>query len=144
MPAIVRLYNRFLALLEMLEPALLFAVRLAIAHVFLASGLVKIEDFPNAVALFAQEYKVPLLPPHLAAVLSTMFELGCSVLLTLGLFARLATLPLLGMTAVIQFTYDSNVQHLYWALLLGVILFVGPGKWSLDRKLAPKLGVERA
>jgi putative oxidoreductase len=60
------------------------------------------------VQLFADEYKVPVLPPELAATMATSFELGCSALLVLGLATRLATLPLLGMIAVIQtFVYPS-------------------------------------
>lgn len=138
MPAILSLYNRFLAVLALIQPAVLLLVRLWMAHVFFASGLVKIDDFANTVDLFAQEYKVPVIPPYLAAVLSTTFELACPVLLTLGLGTRLAALPLLGMTAVIQFTYDQNIQHLYWALLLAVILTVGPGAWSADHYIAKR------
>ncbi len=50
----------------------------------------------------------------------------------LGLGARLATLPMLAMVAVIQFTYDNNMEHFYWAMLLATILCFGPGKLALD------------
>jgi len=56
---------------------------------------------------------VPFLPPVFAAIMGTIFEISCPILLTLGLGTRLATLPLLVMTAVIQFTYDQNIQHAY-------------------------------
>lgn len=125
----------------MLAPLMLLIVRLWIAHVFFVSGLVKIEDFDNTIALFRDEYQVPILPPVLAAILATIFELFCPVLLSLGLAARLATLPLLVMTAVIQFTYDQNIQHAYWAMLLGIILSHGAGKISADYFIRKCFGV---
>lgn len=115
-----------------LEPLLLLIIRLWIAKVFFTSGLVKIEDFDTTVALFTDEYKVPLLPPYFAALSGTFFELVCPVLLVLGFLARFAALPLLAMTAVIQFTYEQNVQHYYWAMLLATVFVFGAGKWSVD------------
>jgi hypothetical protein len=49
--------------------------RLAIAGVFLRAGLTKIGSWESTVALFADEYKVPVLAPHVAAALSATFEL---------------------------------------------------------------------
>ena len=46
--------------------------------------------------------------------------------------SRLAAVPLIGMTAVIQFTYDQNIQHTFWAVILGIIICNGAGKLSLD------------
>ena len=45
---------------------------------------------------------LPLLPPEIAAATSATFELSCSALIVIGLATRLATLPLLGMTFVIE------------------------------------------
>ena len=42
--------------------------RLAIVAVFLRAGLTKITSWESTVALFAEEYKVPRLAPHVAAV----------------------------------------------------------------------------
>jgi uncharacterized membrane protein YphA (DoxX/SURF4 family) len=94
--------------------------------------MVRFDDFDNTVALFANEYQVPLLPSYFAALSATFFELTCSVLLALGLAARLATLPLIAMTAVIQFTYFQHMEHLYWVTLLVTLLSCGAGKFSLD------------
>src|SRR5438045_3365144 len=69
--------------------------RIAIAAVFWSSGLTKIASWDTTVALFRDEYMVPLLPLEIAAVMSATFELSCSVLIVVGLVARLATLPLL-------------------------------------------------
>ncbi|MGH7303207.1 MAG: DoxX family protein, partial [Candidatus Rokuibacteriota bacterium] len=76
--------------------------RLAIASVFLKAGLTKIASWELTVQLFADEYKVPVLAPEMAARMAATFEIGCPLLLVAGLGTRLAALPLLGMIAVIQ------------------------------------------
>jgi putative oxidoreductase len=114
-------------------------LRLGLAGVFFKSGLTKIASWEFTILLFRDEYKVPVLPPELAAVLATTVELTCPVLLVLGFATRLTTLPLLGMTAVIQlFVFpESWVDHLMWTAMLLVLLTRGPGAISLDRWLAP-------
>ena len=111
--------------------------RLAIAGVFFRAGLTKITSWEPTVALFRDEYRVPLLAPEVAAALATTFELGCSILLVLGLATRLATLPLLGMIAVIQlFVYPGAwPEHLTWASILIFLLTRGAGAIALDRLL---------
>jgi putative oxidoreductase len=112
--------------------------RLAIAGVFLKAGLTKIASWETTVALFRDEYQVPALPPEIAATMGATFELGCSALLVVGLATRLATLPLLGMIAVIQlFVYPNAwAEHLTWGSILLAILTRGAGALSIDRLLA--------
>ena len=112
--------------------------RLAIAGVFFRAGLTKITSWEPTVALFRDEYKVPVLSPEIAAALATTFELGCSLLLIVGLATRLATLPLLAMIAVIQcFVYPNAwPEHLTWFSILFFLLTRGPGALSLDRLIA--------
>ena len=111
--------------------------RLAIASVFLKAGLNKLASWELTVQLFADEYKVPVLSPEVAATLASTVEIGCSTLLILGLGTRLATLPLLGMILVIQTTVYPNAyaEHLTWASILLFLLTRGGGPWSLDRVL---------
>lgn len=135
---LITLYNNFIIILNYLSPMMTLIIRLWIAQVFWASGILKIQDFSSTIELFTSEHPVPFLPPLIAAIVGTTFELACPILLTFGLATRLATLPLLAMTAVIQITYDQNIQHLYWAMLLGVILFYGAGKISLDYLITKK------
>lgn len=142
MLTLIKIHNIFVLLSEKLQPLMLLIIRLWIAHIFWKSGLVKIDDFENTIALFRDEYKTPFLPPQIAAILATVFELTCPILLTFGLAARAATLPLLAMTAVIQFTYDQNIQHTYWAILLGIILVSGAGKISLDYMVGKKCKIK--
>jgi putative oxidoreductase len=109
--------------------------RLAIGGVFLRAGLTKIGSWESTVALFADEYKVPVLAPHVAAVLSATFEVGCSTLLLLGLGTRLAAQPLIGMLTTIQlFVYPQP-----WSEQL-FLLTRGGGAISLDHPIARTLG----
>ena len=112
--------------------------RLGVASVFLKAGLIKASSWDSTVALFRDEYRVPVFPPEVMAALATTFELGCSTLLILGLGTRLATLPLLGMLATIQlFVYpDAWSEHLVWGSILLFLLTRGPGAVSLDRLIA--------
>jgi len=109
--------------------------RLAIAGVFMRAGLTKIASWEPTVALFREEYKVPILPPEVAATVSASFELVCSTLLIIGLATRVATLPLLGMITTIQlFVYPQAwPEHLVWSSILLVLLTRGGGAFSLDQ-----------
>jgi len=124
-----------IALLDRFPPSLLqLMFRVAIAAVFWSSGLTKIASWTTTIALFRDEYMVPLLPPEIAAVMSATFELSCSALIVVGLATRLATLPLLSMTFVIEvFVYPEYwAMHLMWASVLLFLLTKGPGVFSLD------------
>jgi putative oxidoreductase len=70
-------------------------------------------------------------------VMATSTEIGCAILLVLGLGTRLATLPLLGMILVIQtFVYpNAYAEHLTWASILLFLLTRGGGTWSVDRAI---------
>jgi putative oxidoreductase len=119
----------------------LLLARLAIASVFFLSGRTKVEGLltltPSTYALFADEYRVPLLPSDLAAHLATYAEHAFSILLAVGLLTRLSAAALLGMTLVIQtFVYpDAWPTHLMWAALLLLLMARGGGAVALDRLL---------
>jgi putative oxidoreductase len=110
------------------------AARLAIANVFWNSAQSKLLSWPVTLQLFAMEYRVPLLPPEIAAPLATATELTGAVLVFLGLVTRLGALALLGIVATIQiFVYPGHWgEHLLWASLLGLLLARGAGIVSLD------------
>lgn len=115
--------------------------RVAVAAVFWRSGQVKIASWSDTVALFRDEYRVPLLPPEIAALMGTAMELVCPILLLLGIASRLGAAGLLGMTLVIQaFVYPGNwPEHLTWAVLLGLIVTGGPGRLSFDHLVAARV-----
>ena len=137
-PATATLRSRFVAVRAGLErlpmSVILLAMRIAMGFVFFNAGLLKLRSFDFAVQLFANEYRLPLLPPELAARLAMTVELGAPLLLFAGFAHRLATLPLLGMTLVIvTLVYPASwVESLLWGSVLVTILTRGPGVISLD------------
>ena len=134
-PSWRRTYRRARELLERVPFSLIqLAMRIAIGFVFFNAGLLKARSFDFAIKLFAQEYKLPLIPPELAARLAMISELSFPVLLFLGLGTRFATLPLLAMTLVIvTLVYPSSwVESLLWASVLLTLLTRGAGVFSLD------------
>lgn len=118
--------------------ALELMFRVGVGAVFFKSGLVKIQSWEATVGLFRDEYRVPLLPPEIAAYLGTAAELICPILIIAGLAARLGAAALLGMTFVIQlFVYPENwAEHLIWAGLLTYVVTRGPGTVSADHWIA--------
>jgi putative oxidoreductase len=110
------------------------AMRISVGAVFFRSGLLKYNSWEFTVRLFRDEYQVPWLDPEVAARIATSAELSVPLFLFLGLATRVATLPLLGMIAVIQiFVYPNAwTDHLLWASVLVFLLTRGPGAISLD------------
>ena len=124
--------------IDLLAPILDLAIRLYVASVFFISGMVKLQSWESTVALFENEYAVPLLPPELAAYFGTATELIIPVFLVLGLGGRLAALVLFVFNIVAATSYpDISIagikDHILWGCLLAVIFFHGPGILSLDR-----------
>jgi putative oxidoreductase len=140
----VRLWDRLSAALDALQPAAALAARVYVGQVFFLSGLTKIRDWDTTLALFADEYKVPLLPTALAAFMGTAGELVLPVLLVLGLGGRFAALGLSVVNAVAVLSLQEIApaalqQHVFWGALLAGIAIYGPGKWSVERLVWPRL-----
>jgi putative oxidoreductase len=139
--------NLLLRMLRWLEAVpysvLALPLRFGVAWIFWSSAQVKLINWQRTIELFAEEYRVPLLPPELAANLALSIELTAPILLVLGLLTRLSVLILLGMTAVIQtFVYpDAWPTHLQWTAMMLVLLCRGAGAVSADhllwRRFAP-------
>ncbi len=128
------------ALENWLAPMVDLAVRLVVGAAFFQSGLTKVQSWDTTLALFENEYSVPLLPPQLAAYAGTFTELFFPILLVLGLGGRFAAgvLFVFNIIAVISYADLSPagiMQHQYWGLLLLVTLFHGPGRLSVDHLL---------
>ena len=139
MTALARIHDRVSTAIP--DWPLAFLLRLGVAVPFFLSGRTKVEGLltitPSTRYLFAEEYRVPLLPSDFAATLATYAEHALPVLLVLGLFTRSAALGLLGMTLVIQlFVIPGGwPTHLLWAGPLVYLVARGPGTASLDRLL---------
>lgn len=129
--------------------------RFSVAAIFWKSGQTKIEGFVldivsgeaefgwprlsgSAIDLFRSEYRLPLLPPELAAPMAAVAEHLFPALILLGLATRFSALALLLMTLTIQlFVYpDAYPTHGVWATVLLVLIARGPGAVSLDHWLA--------
>ena len=132
---------QLIALLETwLQPLALLAARVYVAQVFFLAGLSKLRDWETTLALFEDEYHVPVLPTEWAAVLGTGGEIVLPALLLLGLGGRLAAagLSVVNVVAVIslaEIAPAALVQHQLWGALLLALLLWGPGRWSVDAAL---------
>src|ERR1700751_1110352 len=86
-------------------PLLDVFIRLWLAGIFWASGMVKLQSWTTALYLSAHEYPVSWLDPVTAAWLGGGVEIVCPPLLVFGLATRFAALPMLILSLVIQFSY---------------------------------------
>jgi putative oxidoreductase len=114
------------------------------AAVFWQSGQTKVAGWhlkPSAIALFASEYRLPVIDPTAAAYLSAFGEHVLPVLLVLGLATRFAAAGLLLMTAIIEiFVYpDAWPTHGVWATCFLLLIARGPGEVSIDHLIARHL-----
>jgi putative oxidoreductase len=112
--------------------------RVALAKVFWSSAQTHLLSWQTTLYMFADSYKVPLLPPTLAAYLAVALEIVTPPLLILGLATRFTALALFGMTLVIEvFVYPQAwPTHIQWAAMMLVLMAQGPGKLSLDALIA--------
>lgn len=123
------------------------ALRLFVGWQFFKAGMVKVSDWSATLALFHNEYKVPLLPPDLAAYMGATGELALPLLLWVGIVSRPAALALflVNLMAVVSypqlFAFECPAainDHFYWGVLLLVLVAFGPGRFSLDGWLNAK------
>jgi putative oxidoreductase len=146
-PLLLAIVERAIGLLDSVPYTLLaLPLRVGAAAVFWNSAQAKLANWETTIELFTEEYKVPLLPPELAAHMALGIELATPVLLVLGLLTRATALVLLAMTAVIEiFVYPQAwPTHIQWAAMLLVLLCRGPGRLSLDHLLWRHLRERRA
>ena len=140
--SMLALVERAIGLLDRVPYWLLaLPLRAAAATVFWNSAMAKLANWDTTIELFTEEYKVPLLPPEIAANMALSIELTAPVLLVLGLLTRATALVLLGMTTVIEiFVYPQAwPTHIQWAAMLLVLLCRGAGALSIDHVLWRRL-----
>ena len=136
--AALRIYAGFAHLVDKAQPLFALVLRLYVARVFFASGLVKLQSWDSTLALFANEFHVPVLSPQFAAVLGTGAELFLPVLLALGIGTRFTAIALFVFNIVAVISYpdlsDAGIKdHMLWGALLLVTFVYGPGKFALGR-----------
>jgi putative oxidoreductase len=143
--SIVTAINQVIALMSRIpNDAIALLARISIGAIFWRSGATKVNGFSlseNAIELFREDYKLPLIDPVVAATLAALAEHIFPVFLIVGLASRLSATALLGMTAIIQiFVYPGAWPiHGVWATALLVIIARGPGLVSLDALIAKRM-----
>lgn len=122
-------------------------IRFIVGAVFLSEGIQKFL-FPEIRGAGRFE-KIGLPSPEFLGSFVGFFEILCGVLLLIGLFSRLASIPLIIIMLVAFATTKSEVylekgfwellhgSRTDWAILLGSIflLIKGSGNWSVDYKI---------
>jgi putative oxidoreductase len=140
------------SLIDRLQPLGLLALRLYVSSVFFRSGWIKISDWSSTLALFHDEYKVPVLPPDLAAYVGTFGELTFPVLITLGLAGRFGAAGLFVVNAMAVLSYPqlftfecpAGIQsHFFWGSILIALVLFGPGRWSFDTLILRRYGLAK-
>ncbi|VUD67997.1 hypothetical protein TDB9533_03935 [Thalassocella blandensis] len=126
---IIKATNHYVAKLGQLVPdwIIALALRVSLFYVFWNSAQHKIYGLTvlgqhlafwnvtdSTLMLFEFQYKIPLLPPTVAAYMATLAEFFFSIGLLLGLFTRLSAIGLLILLLVIQIFVDPG----YWPTLL--------------------------
>jgi putative oxidoreductase len=147
---LARAYAALVRALDLLASFFALYLRVWVSWVFLKSGMLKLESWDSTLALFKDEYRVPLLPPALAAYVGTFGELFFPILVILGLAGRLSAIGLFAVNAMAVISYAHVLlaegsealarQHYLWGLALLVIVFYGPGALSVDKFLARRPG----
>lgn len=131
MKNIYQAFNTFCA--AFIAPITNLAARIYMGYyVFFVSGLAKLDDFEETIELFQEDWIVPLLSGEVSAYLATAGELVLPVLLVFGLFTRVGAAGLFIMALVIQVYVDQSPTHIYWMLILGLLVGQGGRKISLD------------
>lgn len=111
--------------------------RISVGTVFWRSAMTKVDGLtikPSTFFLFENDYRLPPLPPEIAAYLATATEITMPLLLWSGLLTRFAATVLLVMTLVIEiFVYPNAFDtHGVWAVTLLYLMKYGPGRFSVD------------
>lgn len=127
-------------------------IRLMVGAVFLSEG---IQKFLFVDTLGAGRFeKIGLPSPEFLGSFVGSFEIICGLLLLIGLFTRLASIPLIVIMLVAIATTKSEVlaekgfwemmhgSRTDWAMLLGstFLLIKGSGLWSVDKILMKDAG----
>ena len=139
---IARIQTRLLALAERLSFLGPTLARLTLGLVFVGTGWGKIHDLDKVTSFFT-DLGIPA--PGLNAVVASTAELVCGALLLVGLFSRLAALPLVVTMIVAILTAKrpelhglrdlAGFEEWTYIVLASWIALAGPGPISLDRVL---------
>jgi uncharacterized membrane protein YphA (DoxX/SURF4 family) len=114
------------------DPAIKLLLRCWIAVLFFRSGVMKISNFDMTQMLFHAQSAQGLFPAGLAARLTILIELACLVFLVLGAGTRITAIVLIGLSALVDPTFQHSIDLAYYLMVLGLIALHGPGVLSID------------
>jgi putative oxidoreductase len=124
-------------------------LRVAGAGMMLVHGIDKLQGF-TATAISFEELRPLGMPGPMAAALAVFAELGCALLLVIGLKTRWAALPLVVTMAVAAFQvhwadgFLGMEKALVYGVVYGALALTGAGRCSLDHALAKRRRAESA
>jgi|GEM_PF-4286731 len=126
-------------LVILLQPIYWLGLRIFMASIFWSSGLAKLKNMEVAKMVYESEFNLPeFLPLTFSVYSSTYLELIGAVLITLGLFTRLISVPLLVVAIIAQFYGFYANEHYFWMFVFSGLIIHGPGKISMDHFLWKK------
>lgn len=128
-----------------------FLIRFVVGLIFLSEGIQKFL-FPDTLGT-GRFMKIGFSQPEFWAYFTGVFEIFCGLLLLLGLFTRVASIPLLiiMITAFITTKWPILIHRGFWVMahdyrtdfamtvLLIYLLLYGSGKNSIDYRLLKRL-----
>ena len=129
--------NIFKAHQERLRAAGLLVLRLAAGGLMLSHGIPKLMKWGTLSDRFPDPFGVGS-PASLA--LAIFAEVGCSALLVVGLFTRLATVPLMVTMLVAALMihgddpWSKKELAVVYLLMYATLAMTGPGRFSLDAR----------
>jgi uncharacterized membrane protein YphA (DoxX/SURF4 family) len=119
--------------------AIKLLLRCWIAALFFRSGVMKISNFDMTQMLFHARSAHGSLSPELVARLTILLEHGCPIFLVLGAGTRITAIILMGLSALIDPTYQQSIDLAYYLMMLGLIALQGPGALSIDNPVVRAL-----
>jgi NADH dehydrogenase/putative oxidoreductase len=140
LPLAATITGIFEALSRWGDPTVKLLLRCWIAALFFRSGVMKISHFDMTQMVFHAQSARELLPPELAASLTILIELACLIFLVLGAGTRITAIILIGLSALVDPTYQQSIDLAYYLMVLGLIALYGPGTLSIDNLVVSALG----
>lgn len=142
----LKFYQKAATKLETLKDVPPLLIRLVLAYGFYGPATMKWGNI-NGIAEWFAGMGIPF--PGLNAYLAASTEMAAVILLPLGLATRFISIPLMFtmVVAIVTVHLGNGFEAgnngfeipLYYLIMLTVLLFSGPGKYSVDNLLSKKI-----